>query len=166
MGYSISVRLPTPELRDQVLAFWREDLESNPHPYNLVPVAGEQLAYPPSGNLARVVGFHGSVLGVFPWFACAWLAHKAGTSKNGVWHLYYDDEYIPIQERHARMDLETMNAFVLVDAQGIMDTSRKRWIDRLTQGREYRRMQRTIERWNQAWPAGDAPSPSSTEPPP
>lgn len=150
MGYSISVRLPTAELRDQALAFWRQDLEAHPHPYNLDPVAGEGLAYAPSGNLARVVGFHGSVLGAFPWFACAWLAHKAGTSKNGVWHLYYDDEYIPIRQTDGQTDPRTLNDFVLVDAQGAMDTSRQRLLDRWAKRAEHKRLRQMIARWNLA----------------
>lgn len=154
MGYSISVRLPTPELRDHALAFLRQDLQAHPHACNIQPVKGEDLSYPPSGNLERVLGFNGSIMGPFAWFACAWLAHKAGTNKNGTWHLYYDHEYIPIREVEGATHLAALNDFVLVNAQGIKDTSRHGRLDRWINRREYKRLRKMIARWNEAWPAG------------
>lgn len=151
MGYSISVRLPTPELRDHALAFLRQDLQAHPHACNIQPVKGEDLSYPPSGNPERVLGFNGSILGRFPWFACAWLAHKAGTAKKGVWHLYYDDEYIPIRQVDNQTGLKTLNEFVLVNAQGVMDTSRQGLLERWTNHREHQRLGQMIARWNQTF---------------
>jgi hypothetical protein len=101
MGYSLSVRFSSKAERDHMLAFlekqdWRALHKCEPQATGSHPTTGDNLGYPPKGDLDRVLGFNGSMVGRHVWDVGAWWAVKSKHRNGGNPSVYWDDERMDI----------------------------------------------------------------------
>ena len=101
MGYSLSVRFSSTAERDHMLAFldkqdWKALHKCEPNVTGALPTTGDNLGYPPKGDLDRVLGFNGSSVGRYVWDIGAWCAVKSKHRTNGNPSVYWDDEKMDI----------------------------------------------------------------------